>query len=164
MEFLYRIGPNLLVNDIFEHLAVYALSLSMQRRFHFVTKQISAIYMPKSNRFQQLCKPRRGIIVVIEYQSVCTFVGIGSPTRPTASECVSPLEPKGEGRRATLSQSIQAFFPVVQIGSHTPSPASECVTTLGPKGGEQRCKLGRLERKPGTPYTLRCKPTPNRFM
>jgi hypothetical protein len=33
---------------------------------------------------------RRGIIVYIEYQSACPFIGIGSPHSP-ASEFVSPL-------------------------------------------------------------------------
>ena len=42
----------------------------------------------------------RGIIVYIEYQSVCPFIGIGSPTLSPASQCVSPLGPKGGG--ATL--------------------------------------------------------------
>ncbi len=42
----------------------------------------------------------RGIIVYIEYQSVCPFVGIGSPTPSPASECVSPLGLKG-GRSNT---------------------------------------------------------------
>jgi hypothetical protein len=46
-------------------------------------------------------EPRRGIMIYIEYQSVCPFVGIGSPPPPfPVSECVSPLDPKGGG--ATL--------------------------------------------------------------
>jgi hypothetical protein len=39
---------------------------------------------------------RRGIIVYIEYQSVCPFVGIGSPPPPPPQASVSPLlDPKG---------------------------------------------------------------------
>jgi hypothetical protein len=41
------------------------------------------------------------MIVYIEYQSVCPFIGIGSLTPSPASECVSPLGPKGG--RATLA-------------------------------------------------------------
>ncbi len=33
------------------------------------------------------------VIVYTEYQSVCPFVGIGSPHPSTTSECVSPHEP-----------------------------------------------------------------------
>ncbi len=44
---------------------------------------------------QAMLASRRGIIVYIEYQIVCPFVGIGSPTPSPASQCVSPLGPKG---------------------------------------------------------------------
>ncbi len=44
---------------------------------------------------------RTGIILYIEYQSVYTFVGIGSPHPLPPSECVSPLGPKKGG--ATLA-------------------------------------------------------------
>jgi hypothetical protein len=42
----------------------------------------------------------RGIIVYIEYQSVCPFVGIGSPSPPPQRVCLPPLNLKGRG--ATL--------------------------------------------------------------
>ncbi len=40
---------------------------------------------------------RRGIIAYIEFQSVCPFVGIGSPTPPSPQACVSSphLDPGG---------------------------------------------------------------------
>jgi hypothetical protein len=51
-----------------------------------------------------------------------------------------------------------------ELGPPTPSPASECVSLIGSKGGEQHSlagergdggsQLGRLDRKPGTLYTL----------
>jgi hypothetical protein len=41
---------------------------------------------------------RRGIVVCIEYQSVCPFVGIGSPHPLTRKRvCLPPLDPRGEG-------------------------------------------------------------------
>jgi hypothetical protein len=35
-------------------------------------------------------RKHRGIIVYLEYKSVCPIVGIGSPTPYPASECFSP--------------------------------------------------------------------------
>jgi hypothetical protein len=56
-----------------------------------------------------------------EYQSVCPFVGIGSPTSYPASECGSPPQDPGEEGTRSLAWGIQ---------------------------------FGRLNRKPGTLYTL----------
>ncbi len=70
---------------------------------------------------------RRGIILYLEYQSVCPFVQIGF-SRPLSLQrvCPPPLEPNGGG------------------GSNTRS------RMWGSRGSQ----FGRLERKPGTLYTL----------
>jgi hypothetical protein len=46
-----------------------------------------------------------GIIVHIEYQSVCPFVGIGNPP-PPERECVSPLDPKGEEHNSLACEEM----------------------------------------------------------
>ncbi len=50
---------------------------------------------------------RRRIIVYIEYQSVCPFVGIGSPTPTPTSQCVSPLGPKGGDQHSLADEGAQ---------------------------------------------------------
>ncbi len=47
---------------------------------------------------------RRGTIVYIEYQSVCPFVGIGSPPTPPPRECVPPRNQRGGHTRMRGSQ------------------------------------------------------------
>ncbi len=64
---------------------------------------------------------RRGVILIIEYQSVCSFVLIGSLALSPASKCVPP-DPKG--------------------GGHTRLRAGE--------GSGSQFGIGRLERKLGT--------------
>jgi hypothetical protein len=55
----------------------------------------------------QAPRKRRGIIVqYIEYQSVCHFVGTGSP-HPFSSMCVSPLAGEGWGGGANLDDQIE---------------------------------------------------------
>jgi hypothetical protein len=58
------------------------------------------IYKKHANASKGEGVDRRGIIVYLEYQSVCPVVDIGSSHPLPASECVSPFGPK-EG--ATLS-------------------------------------------------------------
>jgi hypothetical protein len=46
-----------------------------------------------------------GIILYPEYQSVCAFVRIGSPTaRSPASECAPPAGPKGGGGHSLVGE------------------------------------------------------------
>jgi hypothetical protein len=58
---------------------------------------------------------RRGIIVYIEYQNVCPFVGIGShpPLPHAASDCVSPIGPNGV---ATLAGGLEWEDPIRTTG------------------------------------------------
>ncbi len=72
---------------------------------------------------------RRGIIVYIEYQSACLFVGIGSPSSSPKASVPSPLDPNG--------------------GSNTRLRVRRGRGTL----------FGRLDRKPGTLYTYSLRPS-----
>jgi hypothetical protein len=66
------------------------------------------------------CFPPRGIIVYIEYyQSVCPFVGIGSFTPSTASECVFPLGLKG-GRVIWFLGGIRKLYSQSNIRDKNP--------------------------------------------
>ncbi len=56
---------------------------------------------------QAMLASRRGSIVYIEYQSVCPFVGMGSPTPSPASQCVSPLGPKGGEQHSFANEGAQ---------------------------------------------------------
>jgi hypothetical protein len=48
--------------------------------------------------------PRRGIIVYLEYHSVCPIVRLGPPASPSPQVCLTPWTQRGGGRgRATLS-------------------------------------------------------------
>jgi hypothetical protein len=68
------------------------------------------------------------IIVYIEYQSVCPFVKMGAPTPSPTRNCVSPPAWTQRGR-ATL-------------------------TTVVGEGVQWGTQFERMERKPGTLYTL----------
>jgi hypothetical protein len=52
---------------------------------------------------------------------------------------------------------VPECVPSSELGPPTPFYASECVSSLGPKGGGATLPsgtFGRMERKPGTLYTL----------
>ncbi len=66
---------------------------------------------------------RTGVILYLEYQSVCPIVGIGPPPPSPQASVSPPLDPKGG---ATLSYWW----------------------------GDGETQLGRLDKKPGTQYTL----------
>jgi hypothetical protein len=53
--------------------------------------------------YKDLIRYRTGIILYLEYQSVCPFVRIGPPSPSPESECVlPPPKPKGGGGRHSL--------------------------------------------------------------
>jgi hypothetical protein len=70
---------------------------------------------------------RRGIILCMLYQSVCLFVGIGSPHSV-------------EGFCYTLSTRMSV--PSSELVPPAPSPASECLPHLAPNGREEHSLAG----------------------
>ncbi len=54
-----------------------------------------------SEQHYHVCK---GIIVNIAYQSLCPFIGIGSP--PPQPARVSPLDPKGEEQHSLAGEGM----------------------------------------------------------
>ncbi len=97
---------------------------------------------------------RRGIILHLEYQRVCPFVGMGF------SGCLivkqQPDVPCECNRGITVKCiEYHIFCPCVGLD---PPHRQECCPPFGSKGGNTLAgggsKFGRLERKPGTIYSV----------
>jgi hypothetical protein len=93
------------------------------------------IFLGQARRFfvfmEQFGQPVKELqwytIPKVRYQSVCPFVRIRSAHRLPASECVSPLDPKGEGQHSlagegeTIRTTAEKTWHYVHSVGHKPN-------------------------------------------